>query len=136
MHDHGHDTHHDDTHHHATHRHDPHHAGDGPVVLDIGGRIGAVVMAAPGWLLGREVEAVPADAASDGPPVHVGVVARPVPGASELQPTAVFGELEEGAYALRLRDAPDGIRLPVLVVGGRVTMAAWPTTNDAVLGEA
>lgn len=104
-----------------------HHAGDGPVVLDIGGTVGAVVMTAPPQLLGREVEALPTGhlGASE-PPVHVGVVARPLPGSAGLVPTAVFGALEEGAYALVLRGSPDSGKVLVRVTGGSVTSAAWP----------
>jgi hypothetical protein len=112
-----------------------HHAGDGPVVLDIGGSIGAVVLTAPSRLVGREVEALPQPSRDgDGPPVHVGVVARPLPGTAELLPTAVFGALQEGTYELVLRDEPDAARLVVHVTGGSVTSADWPASGPVAAG--
>jgi len=115
--------------------HDPHAAGDGPVVLDIGGSVGAVVLTAPPHLLGREIEALCGSATSgSAPPVHVGVVARPLPGAAGLVPTAVFGELEEGTYALVLRDEPEAASVMVRVAGGSVTAAAWPGGSDVRSG--
>ena len=108
--------------------HDPHAAGDGPVVLDIGGDVGAVVVTAPRSLVGREVEAVPEGyRPQDGPPVHVGVVDRPVPGGTATVPSAVFGTLPQGAYSLRLRDGMRDPQLEVTVVGGQVTTATWPS---------
>ncbi len=42
-----------------TSEHRNRHAGQGPVVLDIGGDIGALVIMAPAELAGREIEARP-----------------------------------------------------------------------------
>ena len=45
----------------AHHHHDENpHAGQGSVLLDIGGDIGALVVVAPEWMLGHEVEIAPA----------------------------------------------------------------------------
>lgn len=106
------------------------HAGDGPVVLDIGGDVGALVVTMPAELAGSEVEIGPR---GDGGRAagrrghehrpHVAVVARPVAGG--LVHSLVFGELVEGDYELYRR--PDGpVELTASVVGGRVTEAAWP----------
>ena len=59
------------------------HAGRGAsVLLDIGGEVGAAVVAVPAALLGAEVEARPVGAGH--PPVHAGVVARPLPGGGRM----------------------------------------------------
>jgi hypothetical protein len=123
------------------------HAGQGAVVLDIGGDVGALIVSAPEALLGAEIEICPAGRRS-GPPdeggdwwdgqwrhdhhhhhhghaawPHVAVLARPSPVGTE--PAAVFPGLREGDYDLWL--APDGPTvLTVSVRGGAVTTAAWP----------
>ncbi|HTZ43914.1 MAG TPA: hypothetical protein VMB79_08610 [Jatrophihabitans sp.] len=97
------------------------HAGQGSVLLDIGGEIGALVVTMPAALAGHEVEARPVP--GPGPLRHVAVLGRPVTGG--VRHSAVFGELAEGEYELYLR--PDGpVRLTVRVCGGRVVEAAWP----------
>ena len=126
------------------------HAGQGPVVLDIGGDIGAVILRMPASLAGAEIEARPVsglakeafDAAQAAPRthhehghghphthphapalVHVGVVGRPAGGAQQY--SAVFGELQDGEYELYVR--PDGpVQLTVAVRGGEVTTTDWP----------
>ena len=106
-----------------THGEDNAHAGRGAsVLLDIGGDVGAAVVAVPAALLGAEVEARPVGAGH--PPVHAGVVARPLPG-GEPRPSVVLGELPAGTYELCVR--PDGpVRLRLTVTGGAVAEAAWP----------
>lgn len=107
------------------------HAGDGPVVLDIGGDIGALIVTMPAALAGAEIEACPiAGAAFDtrsahpgGHLPHVGVLARPGP-----RYTAVFAELQDGEYQLYLRPH-EPARLTAVVHGGEVTMAAWPPVD-------
>lgn len=116
---------------------DNRHAGQGPVMLDIGGDVGAVILSMPAELIGQEVEARPLSGPAlaahqphehDGHQhshhlTHVGVVARPGPDGPTA--TAVFGELVEGSYELYLR--PDGpVALTVAVLGGEVSSANWP----------
>jgi len=101
------------------------HAGQGPVLLDIGDDIGALVLRMPAEAAGCEVEARPVSA---GPPgwshlPHVGVLARTAGGRTSH--TAVFGELPEGRYELYLRPAGP-VALTVEVRGGEVTRADWP----------
>jgi hypothetical protein len=96
-------------------------AGQGPVLLDIGGTVGAVVVVVPAALSAAEIEARPA---GGGAPVHVGVVPRPLPSGRVLH-SAVFPGLPAGLYDLYVR--PDGpIRLRVTVTGGQVTESVWP----------
>ncbi|MGH8859912.1 MAG: phospholipase [Jatrophihabitantaceae bacterium] len=97
------------------------HAGQGAVLLDIGGDVGALIVQMPPALVGVEVEACPAGSprAGDMRP-HVAVVARP-----GLGPTLVFPELTEGTYELYRR--PDGpTELTARVVGGAVSEQVWP----------
>jgi hypothetical protein len=100
------------------------HAGQGPVLLDIGGDIGALVLRMPAELAGSEVEARPAEHAEDWSHLpHVGVLARASGG--RLSHSAVFGELPDGRYELYLRPA-GAVALTVRVRGGEVTEADWP----------
>ncbi|MEO6702071.1 MAG: hypothetical protein ABI140_17210 [Jatrophihabitantaceae bacterium] len=121
------------------------HAGQGPVVLDIGGEIGALIIQAPAELAGHEIEVRPVGGAAkqrfdaaishshhehDGQPhshhpalVHVAVLGRPAGG--QLSYSAVFGELTDGEYQCYLR--PDGpVALTVTVRGGEVSSETWP----------
>ena len=114
----------------AHHHHDENpHAGQGSVLLDIGGDIGALVVVAPEWMLGHEVEIAPADEAFE-PPVgqghrpHVAVVRRPVAGGEV--PSLVFGELTAGRYQLAEKGTT-AVRLEVEVRGGEVTSTDWPS---------
>jgi hypothetical protein len=101
-------------------------AGQGPVLLDIGGDVGAAVVVLPAALAGTEIEARPTggDALGHHHFPHVGVVARPVPDGSVVH-SAVFGELPAGSYELYERPAGP-VRLRVAVTGGAVTEAVWP----------
>lgn len=123
-------------------------SGQGTVMLDIGGEIGALVVSATETLAGAEIEIRPtgdtphADSAgwssagrtphvhpdgtdhdheAAGPHLlHVAVHRRP-----DSTWSAVFPELHEGSYELYER--PHGpVALSVLVRGGEVTEAAWP----------
>ena len=73
-------------------------------------------------MVGVEVEA--RAVAAGHPPVHAGVVARPLPGGERLA-SVVLGELPAGTYELYVR--PDGpVRLRLTVTGGAVAEAAVP----------
>ncbi len=107
--------------------HENPHAGQGPVLLDIGGAIGALVVTMPPELAGVEVEigrpGAPGRAPGHRHRPHVAVVARPV--TDGLVHSLVFAELAEGEYELARR--PDGpVELTVSIVGGAVTKASWP----------
>ena len=101
------------------------HAGQGSVLLDIGGDVGALVVLMPPGLDGAEVEArraAPSTAGTVHHP-HVEVVHRPVGGGS--QPSLVFPDLVEGDYGLGLK-ADDEVCLTARVRGGQVTTVHWP----------
>jgi hypothetical protein len=114
-------------------------AGQGAVLLDIGGEIGALVVAMPADTVGLEVEIRPVDeqhahwrdhshdhSHEHGHPhlAHVAVVNRPV--AEGQVPSLVFGELEQGRYELFEKGCADAVALRAAVVGGEVTSATWP----------
>jgi hypothetical protein len=131
------------------------HAGQGPVLLDIGGEVGALILTMPAALAGQEIEIRPLSKENSAPKahhrhahdhahshaddhdhdhdhdydhghlIHVGVVGRPIAG--EVVHSAVFSALAEGQYELYVR--PDGpVMLTQTVRGGEVTMADWPTS--------
>jgi len=96
-------------------------AGQGAVLLDIGGDVGALVVEVPRDMVGVEIEARTLDERVHHHP-HVAVVERPGPAAPV--PSLVFPELREGRYAL----VPKGggpAALITSVRGGAVTTAAW-----------
>jgi hypothetical protein len=112
-------------------------AGQGAVLLDIGGGVGALVVAMPATTVGREVEIRPLDGqhshghghdhlrgSAHEHLAHVAVVSRPV--AEGRVPSLVFGELEQGRYELFEKGRPDAVALRAAVVGGEVTSAIWP----------
>jgi hypothetical protein len=104
------------------HHEDNSHAGQGSVLLDIGGDVGALVVTMPPRMLGEEVEVVTRHDPPGHHRPHVAVVPRPVPGGTV--PSLVFPELVEGSYAL-VPKGTDDVRLRVDVRGGEVTSAVW-----------
>lgn len=116
------------------------HAGQGPVVLDIGDDVGALVIVAPAAMDGVEIEARPVgwvghahddhghdDHGHDHQHTHlehVAVLARPLPDGERVY-SAVFAGLTAGTYELYERPAGP-VRLTVSVTGGSVADAVWP----------
>lgn len=114
-------------------------AGQGAVMLDIGGDVGALIVTMPAALDGVEVEIRPTGSGRSGHEhdrteghdhdhgphhPHVAVVSRPT--GDGLLPSLVFPELREGSYELYVK--PDGeVQLTVEVQGGRVAYATWPS---------
>lgn len=103
------------------------HAGQGPVLLDIGDDVGALVVFAPAALAGQEIEIRTRTTAlaseEPGPPQHVSVLPRQ--GADLTRYAAVFGALPAGDYELALRPAGP-VQLVLTVPGSRVTEVNWP----------
>lgn len=92
----------------------------GSVVLDIGGDIGAAIVAAPASLAGVEIEIRPRGAIWDG--THVAVRARHL--ADRVMHAAVFESLPQGGYEVRVRTpGHQGLTGTFEVEGGRVTTA-------------
>jgi hypothetical protein len=109
--------------------HPPHAVAEGPpgastgwVVLDIGGDIGAAVIFTGGALDAAEIEIRRCGSPWDG--THVAVRARPSPGGPVF--AAVFGQLNEGCYEMRLRPAdPHGEVRRIDVTGGQLCHHDW-----------
>jgi len=119
-------------------------AGQGPVLIDVGGEVGALVVTMPAELEGREIgihatrhdHAHGHDDSNDShrghahihshggtADRHVAVHARQM--GSQIVYSAVFGELSQGTY--QLYELPDGpMRVQVSVNGGEVTHFRWP----------
>ena len=108
-----------------THAHEAEnpHAGQGSVLLDIGGDVGALVVTMPASMLGHEVEVISGSEPAGHHRPHVAVVPRPVAGGTV--PSLVFPELVEGSYAL-VPKGTDDVHVRADVRGGEVTTAAWP----------
>lgn len=105
-------------------------AGQGAVLLDIGGDVGALVVEMPASLTGVEVEAR-LEGGSTGRPVHhphVAVVDRPV--GAGVVPSLVFPSLTAGRYRLA-RKGSAAAELSVVVSGGEVTSVRWPAVTPA-----
>lgn len=128
------------------------HAGQGAVMLDIGGDIGALVVTMPADMVGQEVDILaegedvaagvdhghghdqghdqghghgPGHDHDHGHRTHVAVVRRPVPGTSDEVASLVYPEVREGRHRLLMKGT-DVVVLEVDVVGGQVTTAEWP----------
>jgi hypothetical protein len=90
----------------------------GSVVLDIGGDVGAAIVAAPAALTGAEIEIRQHGAPWDG--THVAVRARHLP--SGVTHAALFARLTPGGYQVRVRGGSrEGPVTTFEVEGGRVT---------------
>jgi hypothetical protein len=124
--EHGHDHVHDHVHDHGQAHGDSENpwAGQGSVMLDIGGDIGALVVEMPASLTGVEIEIRPAgaddEAAAHHP--HVAVVARPT--SAGPMPSLVFPDLLEGTYELYEKGTSQ-VMMTAQVHGGAVTEAIW-----------
>ena len=130
------------------------HAGQGMVVVDIGGDIGALIVHADQALDGIEIEIAPAGRRGEVPdeghgwwigdwrshhhdhhePLaehrhawpHVAVIGRPRDG--EITYAAVYPGLREGAYEL-WTIGTEGPVVPATVSGATVTEVDWPGTG-------
>ena len=123
------------------------HAGQGSVLLDIGGDVGALVVSMAPEMVGVEIEIAPVggghghehghdhghghghghDHGHDhghGHRPHVAVVDRPV--TDGHQPSLVFPDLVEGSYEL-FDKGQDTVLLTAEIIGGQVTFLEWPT---------
>lgn len=100
-----------------------HGAGQGPVLVDVGGDHGALVVLTRPELAGLEIEISRHGRARTG--AHVAVHSRPA-GATSVH-AAVFPSLQEGTYELWAA-APEPV-LRVDVQGGKVITVPWPAAS-------
>jgi hypothetical protein len=103
--------------------HEHHHtldpSGDGTVVLDIGGDVGALVLHTPHELAGMEIDIFRAGEAF--PAMHTAVRARDLPGGHVH--AAVYPTVPAGDYVIAAVGALPA--LSVTVRGGCVTETTW-----------
>lgn len=95
-------------------------AGQGPVVLDLGDHVGALVLHTSEELVGREIDISPTTDPSARR--HVEVLPRRTE--AGVRYSAVYGSLKEGSWTL-WHDASTPA-MEVVVRGGHVTEARWP----------
>lgn len=100
------------------------HAGQGTVMLDIGGDVGALVVSMPEAMVGQEVEIRPVGIELHHYP-HVAVHVRPTPEGDRV-PSLVYPAVEAGRYELHVIGTAGASPVPVSVRGGEVATAAWP----------
>ena len=97
-----------------------HTADGGPIVLDVGGAVGALVLHATRESTGLEIEISPVEE----PRRRHHVAVHPRQLGDRTVYAAVYPELVWGDYLLW---SPDGRpALTVSIAGGRVTEATWP----------
>jgi hypothetical protein len=97
------------------------HAGNGPVMLDIGQGAGALILYADPQLVGAEIEISPVG--RDERRNHVAVLARPSGGRTIC--AAVYPGLAAGSWQLWDPESGRPV-LTVAVTDGDVTEAHWP----------
>jgi hypothetical protein len=95
-------------------------AGQGPVALEIGGDVGAIVLMATQAMEGAELDITPVG--EDDRRSHVAVLSRPV-GSNRVW-AAVYPALPAGRY--RIWDVAGVPTLEVEVRGGQVSEVTWP----------
>jgi hypothetical protein len=106
------------------HHHHEHRPRSEPVVLEIGGELGALVVYTDAALLHEEIEISPTGA--DDRRSHKDVLERLVGGRSVH--AAVFDRIEGGEYTLWHRD--DACARGVRVAGGEIAELDWRANRD------
>ena len=101
-----------------------------PVVLDIGGNVGALVVYADADLIDTPIELSPTGA--DNARFHQHVLERPMPEGTSY--AAIFDRVAEGTYTLWLHGEPR-VR-DFMINGAEVTEVDWTTAADAVVVDA
>jgi hypothetical protein len=96
-----------------------------PVVLDIGGSIGALIVYADEALIDTPVEVSPAGA--DDGKFHQHVLERPMPEGTSY--AAVFDKIAEGKYTLWLHGEPRARDFEI--TGGEVAEVDWRTVETS-----
>ena len=110
---------------HGHHHHPLPPSGEGTVVLDIGGAVGALVVHTPAALAGVEIELARRGETQQF--VHTEVRARHLPDGHVY--AAVFAAVPAGEYTLL--DAPPGAPRDVVITCGEVVELHWESPNAA-----
>jgi hypothetical protein len=97
----------------------------GPVVLDIGGDLGALIVHTDAGMFGVEVEI--SATGSDGERSHKEVLEREIEGCPAY--TAVFDKVRVGSYTLWVDDVAR--QRGVVVIGGAVAELHWSRTSSS-----
>jgi hypothetical protein len=97
-------------------------SGEGTVVLDIGGDIGAAIIYTDSVLNGSEIEIRPQGQPWQG--MHTGIRERELQG--NVSFAAVFGSIAAGTYQLRLKGTGLEPVMEIEIVGADVTQVDWP----------
>jgi hypothetical protein len=111
-------------HHHTLDHHTLGPSGDGTVVLDIGGDIGALVVHTPNELAGLEIDIF--RVGDDRPAMHTAVRPRHLP--TGPVHAAVYPTVPAGEYVVPSRGSLPS--LPVTIRGGYVTEVTWASSSD------
>lgn len=96
-----------------------------PVVLDIGGKIGALIVFADEALIDTPIEVSPAD--SDPDKFHQHILERPMPEGTSY--AAVFDKISEGTYTLWLHGEPRVRGFEI--TGGEVAEVDWRSVKTS-----
>jgi len=96
-----------------------------PVVLEIGGTLGALVVYSVPELLDTPIEI--SRTGHDGERAHQHVLERPLPTGTAY--AAVFDKIEDGSYTLWMHDQPR--ERDVAIRGGGVTEIRWTAAAAA-----
>jgi hypothetical protein len=97
-------------------------SGEGTVLVELGGNVGAAVVTTPATLDGEEIEIRSEPGEWSGR--HVAVRPRPIPGGTVY--AAFFESLPAGRYVVRVRfGPPDAPEQAIDVTGARVAQAVW-----------
>jgi hypothetical protein len=102
-------------------------SGEGSVVVDIGGDVGAAIVSTPPSLVGSEIEIRRCGTSWDG--THVAVRDRHVSGG--VVHAALFSDLDHGTYEVRVRGDADSPVATLTVEGGRVSAARLTETGTS-----
>jgi hypothetical protein len=96
-----------------------------PVVLDIGGTLGALIIHADPELLDTPIEI--SLTGRDDKRAHQHVLERPLPAGTAY--AAVFDRIEQGTYTLWMHDRPQA--RDVVIEGGLVAQLDWRSVGPA-----
>ena len=109
----------------TAHSHENPHAGQGAVLLDIGGDVGALVVTMPAAMVGEEVEVLDRTRGAQATTARTSRSCdRPVAGGQV--PSLVFPELVEGSYGLCRRAPTTSVLRRRRLAGARSPPPTWP----------